>query len=91
MKLSSAEVIKGMFTTPVFNMAAGSDEDVCTVLQQEFKTWQETTGNDYIFLLEVSAAMYVRHAQSVQNGVRRLLRRHSRRKMSPCLVRSQFQ
>ncbi|KAK2179061.1 hypothetical protein NP493_516g01000 [Ridgeia piscesae] len=37
-------------------MAAGSDEDVCTVLQQEFKTWQENTGNDYIFLLETGRA-----------------------------------
>ena len=50
---------KGIFTTLVFNMAAGIDEDVCIVLQQEFKAWQENTGNDYIFLLEVSRTVYV--------------------------------
>ena len=62
-----------MFTTPVFNMAAGSDEDVCTVLQQEFKTWQENTGNDYIFLLEVSAPMCMPHAQIAHNSIHTLL------------------
>jgi len=54
-------------------MAAGSDEDVCTVLQQEFKTWQENTGNDYIFLLEVSAPMCMPHAQIAHNSIHTLL------------------